>query len=222
MRNTSLLILTAVCGLAHATITIDDFGTGNVSQTINAGTSIGFQNGSMVGGDRYTLTGVQSNPFGLEIQTDIAGGSYSLSSQGQVNGFGEVGYGFAPNGSGTTNQNLNLNLSTENAFKFNFESSDAPGSLIVSVRSSSSNGGNYATVTKAIPGNQVNTPFHMTVGFNEFAGINFNDIDQMVVRFDTGASGDLTLTSFEAVPEPGTMIALGLGAVVAARKRRKA
>ena len=77
-------------------------------------------------------------------------------------------------------------------------------------------------MTKSIPGNQVNTPFMMTVGFNEFSGINFNDIDQMVVRFDTGASGDLTLTSLEAVPEPGTMIALGLGAAMAARKRRKA
>ncbi len=210
-----------VAGAAQATVLIDNYSTGIYNKTITGGSDLAFQTGSMLGGDRYSSMMVETNPFGLELQTNIQNGAYALSSQSGVNAMGELGYGFQANGAGTSFQDLNFNFSGENAFKLNFLSSDTPGTVMMSVRSSSSNGGAFSSVTKPIPGNSVNTPFMTSFSFSEFAGINFSDVDQLVIKFDTGISGDIALDSVEAVPEPATMIVLGAAAAVAARRRKR-
>lgn len=221
--NKSLFLLCGVglVGVANAQLVIDDFSTGNYSKTITSGSDLAFQSGTMVGGDRFAETIVESNPLGLEIQTDILGGTYSVSSQPQMDGMGKVGYGYAASGSGVTNDDLNLDLSSLNAFRINVLSSDQPGSLMVTVRSSSSNGGVAVSSTTALLGDMVNVPHSIDVDFSSFAGIDFSDIDQMEFKFDTTPSADLTVGSVEAVPEPGTMAVLASAGLLALRKRRK-
>jgi hypothetical protein len=220
MRNIIALGVVGAVGIANANVVIDDFQASPYHKTIISGSVTEFQNGTMLGGDRATTTSVQSNLFGLEIQTDIDGGVYALSSQSNVNGSGQLGYGFASSNGGVVNQNLNANLSGENQFKLNFISSDAPGSYTIGVRSSSSAGGNFVNVTKAFQGNSVNTPFMSTVNFSEFGGVNFSDIDQITLTFDTGLSGDVAISSFQAVPEPATMAILGAAAAAFLRRRK--
>jgi hypothetical protein len=220
MRNQLMLGLVVVAGAAQANIVIDDFASGTYHKTITSGSTTEFQNGTMIGGDRYATTMVESNVFGLGIQTDIEFGSYALSAQSGVNGMGELGYGFSDNAGTPVNQDMNMNFSGESQFKLNFISSDAPGTFTISVRSSSS-GGDFVSVTDAFQGNSVNTPFTKTVDFNQFAGVNFSDIDQVVLKFDSANSGDVALSSFQAVPEPTTMITLAAGGVFAARRRKK-
>lgn len=221
MKTPTIIGLVIVASAAQANILIDDFNTGNFGRTITSGSSTDFQMGSMLGGDRYTQMSIQSNPFGLELQTNINNGAYALSSQSGVNAMGEIGYGFASQGGSVIQQNLNQSFAGNNEFKLNFLSSDTPGTVMMSVRSSSSNGGAFASVTKPIPGNSVNSSFMTNFAFSEFTGVNFNDIDQIIVKFDTGVSGDIALGNLEAVPEPATMLVIGAAAAIAARRRRK-
>lgn len=221
MRNQFILGLVVVAGAAQANIVIDDFTTGTYHKTITSGSVTEFQNGSMLGGDRYANTMVESNVFGLEIQTDIESGSYALSAQSGVNGMGSLGYGFSNNGGTPVNQDMNMNFSGESQFKLNFLSSDAPGTYSISVRSSSSNGGAFVTVADTFQGNSVNTPFMRTVDFSQFGGVNFSDIDQVILKFDSATSGDVALSSFQAVPEPASMIVLAAAGAFAARRRKK-
>ncbi|MFM9874734.1 MAG: PEP-CTERM sorting domain-containing protein [Fimbriimonadaceae bacterium] len=221
MRNQLMLGLVVVAGAANANIVIDDFTSGTYHKTITSGSITEFQNGTMIGGDRYANTMVESNVFGLEIQTDIAGGSYALSAQSGVDGMGSLGYGFSNNAGTPVNQDMNLNFSGENQFKVNFISSDAPGTYTISVRSSSSNGGAFVSVTDSFQGNSVNAPFMRTLDFSQFAGVNFADVDQVVLKFDSSTSGDVAISSFQAVPEPASLIVLGTASAFAARRRRK-
>ena len=216
----TLITLTAITTAAFAqVVTIDDFNTGAYNRNITTGSITERQTGSMLGGQRLVTTTVESNAFGLQIQSDVVGGAYSLSSQPQVDGLSQLRYGFGLTGSTITNSDLNANFSNQNAFRFNFLSSDAAGTLTMAVRSG---GGSFVTRSVSFPGNSVNVPFTREIAFSDFGGgVNFADIDQMILTLDTAASGDVTLGSFEAVPEPGTMAVL-TGLALAAARRRKA
>ena len=76
-------------------------------------------------------------------------------------------------------------------------------------------------ITKNLPGNMVNTPMTLTYNFSEWSTINFADIDQILVEFNTQVSGDLTIDSIEAVPEPATMTLLAGALALAARRKKR-
>lgn len=223
MRTALLATLAIAAVAAQANLSIDDFASGTYSRSLTSGSLTEFQTGSMIGGARYATTAVQSNSFGLAIQTDIQGSAYSLSSQPAVDGFGELGYGFTSSSTGPVAQDLDANLTVGglNALRVNFLSSDAPGTLTVSVRSSSS-GADFVSASTSFPGNSVNVPFTREIAYSQFVGVDFSDIDQMVFRFDTGPSGDVSLASIEAVPEPATIAVLAGIAAAAVRRKQKA
>ncbi len=220
MRNHIMLGLLAVAGAANA-IVIDDFSTGEYHKSITELESHQPQAGSMLGGYRATQMQVISNTFGLELSTDIVGGAYTLSAQSGVDGTGRVGYGFTDVGGVVVAQNLNANLSADSAFKLNFLSSDLPGTYTIAVRSSNGINGDYVSYTGNFEGNSVNTPFSKTIEFSQFAGMNFSDVDQILVTIDSGLSGDVSLSSIETVPEPASMAILAVAGAFIARRRKK-
>jgi hypothetical protein len=60
------------------------------------------------------------------------------------------------------------------------------------------------------------------IAFSDFGAFNFADVDQVIFQLDSTASGDTVIDSFEAVPEPASMIALGLGVAALVSRKRKA
>lgn len=221
MRNHITLGLLVVAGVANASVIIDDFTSGTYHQTITSGSVTEFQAGTMLGGSRYATTQVDTNVFGLELGTDIELGNYTLSAQSGVNGQGQLGYGYQDNAGTAVQQDMNADLSTENQFKLDFISSDLPGTYTIGVRSSSSNGGNFATYTGAFQGSSVNAPFTETVNFSEFSGFNFGDVDQITFNFNSDISGDVSLSGLQAVPEPTSMVILATASAMALRRRKK-
>lgn len=57
--------------------------------------------------------------------------------------------------------------------------------------------------------------FELPMGFDR------SQIDFLTIRFDTEASGDLAISRIAAVPEPGTLAALGLGTLALLKRRKK-
>jgi hypothetical protein len=212
--------LSVVAGVAQASsLVFDDYDTGAGSVS---GTGYAFQNGAMLGGDRLMRSAVESNAFGLEFEVDAITGRLSVSSQPGVNGYAQLGYGYQDLGSTFGFQDLNFDASAYNAFEILVLSNDEPTNITISVRSTQQNPSTLITVTKSLPGGNVNTPTLLTYNFADFTGFNFNDIDQVYVEIDPSTSGDVTIDYFKAVPEPATMSLLAVAAAgFAARRRRK-
>ncbi len=213
----------AALGASASAIVLDDFSTGNNNYSITAGSVLGFDSGTMVGGDRALLLSVTANQYGLGFFGDIADGVLSFNSQSGVDALGIFGYGYEFDGTGGALDDLELDLSGLTAFQLNIISRDAPTLVRLALRSSSGDGA-FHHVDVNLTGTSINTPETVTFNFADFAaGIDFSDIDQIEVLLDMDIAGDIAVTSFEAVPEPATMLALGAGAaLLAARRRRKA
>lgn len=218
-----LLVLSAVSAAvaSQALIVIDDFSTGAVNMTTNGATMYSFQNGSMVGGDRFTELNVSGNQFGLQYAVDTTTGLLSVSSQPGVDGNTKLGYGYLDTGTGAGFDNMSFDFSGESRFEIDVFSNDLPATITIALRNSVFNGGTILMVTKNVAGGMVNTPQTITWDFTEFGGFPFNDVDQILVDIETAESGDITLDEIRAVPEPGTMIALGAGAALLASRRRR-
>ncbi|MEZ5162225.1 MAG: hypothetical protein R2688_00440 [Fimbriimonadaceae bacterium] len=110
-----LLVLSAVSAAvaSQALIVIDDFSTGAVNMSTSGATTYSFQNGSMVGGDRYTELNVSGNQFGLQYAVDTTTGLLSVSSQPGVDGNTKLGYGYLDTGTGAGFDNMTFDFSGE-------------------------------------------------------------------------------------------------------------
>ncbi len=225
MKSLKILAIGAIslsAVAANALIMVDDYNTGGGSGSINSGSGYFFQNGTMIGGDRLNYLEITGNNIGLSFDVDVLSGIISMSKQPGVSGIGQVRYGYQPSGQTSAFQDLNMNFSGENQFKVTVLSNDLVGNLRLRLRSSSANAGMFLISTKAIAGG-INSPTDVTWDYSEFAGMNFSDIDQVILEVATGTGGDIAFDNLRAVPEPATMILLGGAAVAAlARKRRKA
>ncbi len=215
--------LFAACALlvgvgAQATVVLDDFGSGNFSHTISSGSGFSFQNGSMVGGDRLSWHSISANPLALSHNLTVINGIFSAASKTQVDPYTEVAYGYAPSGTSWTFEDMNLDLSGENKFQIVALSNDQPGTIGVWVRSGTST----SSVTLNLLPNMISTAHTYVFDFSSYSGINFADVDQVVIQLDNTASGDTVLDEFKAVPEPMTMSVLGLAAFFRRRKKKAA
>lgn len=215
------LAVVAVGASAQA-ITIDNFNTGSFSSVINSASSFSSQAGSMTGGARFSYHEVESNPFLLSHTLQVtSSGVANVASKSGLNAFGWFGYGF--NASGIANADLNLNLSGRDRFRVGVLSNDQDLRLEIRLRSSSGSG-SFVSSFITVPGRDPSVASTETVLFSSFgAGVNFADIDQIILLLDSSTAGDVIVDNFEAVPEPGTMLALAAGVgVLAARRRKKA
>ncbi len=219
LKSALLISATVAATLANANVMIDDFNSGAASSSINTGFQYFSQAGTMVGGDRIVFIGITSNAFGLEMAVDTGLGVLSINSESGVDGLGAVGYGLnLTSPTSTAYDDLNLDLSGESQFKIRTLSRD--GDLVIRVNVRNGNGTNF-TVSQTLLGSSINTPEDTFFNFSAFTGVNFADVDQIQVDFDTANSGDVAVDFIEAVPEPATLTVLGAAAAIAAARRRR-
>ena len=218
MRIFAILSALAVAAVSQA-IVLDAFDDGNMNSVISAVfTPTYTQSAATVpGGNRVVGQEISVNLFGLTHAAVVTNGVFVSASKSGVTAQAAVGYGYDNQGDPGTD--LNLDLSAYNAFTWTVLSNDNPANMRMFLRS---NGVDSNDVTKVIAPNMVSTSQTITFDFSDFIGVDFSDIDQIAMVIDGTSDADTVVDTFEAVPEPGTMIALGAGlAAIAARRKRK-
>lgn len=224
MKKQLTLILTATsilaAGSANALIMIDDFTSGAGSNSLSTpGTVYYSQAGTMIGGDRVGSITVTGNAFGLDVEVDTAAGIMSMNSQSGVDAVLTTNYGYQlMSPTSTAFDDLNMDFSGENQFQIRTISRDGDLRIDFLVRNSPNS---FVSVSKTLLGSSINTPELVTWNFSEFAGIDFSNVDQVLVRFDTANSGDVAVDYIQAVPEPATLTILGAAAALAAARRKR-
>ncbi len=223
----TLGLIAASAASSLATIVIDDFATGAYFRSISSGSAVESQAGGMLGGQRDTLLRIQTpgaNPL-LTLEMLIGGGIQFSSSAATVDGM--CGLQWDGNGGAAEEvgvvpgfadfndiAGLGMSFLGEDRFRVQFLYADQTMAIQMVVRS----GGIDYVANHLYTYSVVND--HDDFLFSEFAGANMGAVQSVTVRFDPPTSGDFALLGVAAVPEPGSLAALALGALVLARKRR--
>jgi hypothetical protein len=226
MIRLSILLGGCVLGASASALVIDDFTSGPYSNTIQSGTVIASQTGTMLGGERDTLMRVTGNPFNLDFEVIINGGLAAISNDASVDSL--FGLDYDGVGEETGGEEFvrgpglgDLNLSGFDRLRFAFLENDQDLALTVQFRTF---GRGMSFGTFNVPQNH--TPFTFDVLFaglnQQGAGADFSDIDRITIFFDGLPSADFALRDIQAVPEPATITALAaaVGILVARRRKR--
>jgi hypothetical protein len=218
-KTTLVIGAVVAASFANATIMIDDFTSGAGSNSLSTGTTYYSQAGTMLGGDRVGSITVTGNAFGLDVSVDTIAGIMSMNSQSGVDALLTTNYGYnLVSPVSTSFEDLNMDFSGENQFEIRTVSRDGDLRIDFLVRNSPNS---FVTVSKFLVGSAINTPEVVTWDFSEFAGVDFSNVDQVLVRFDTANSGDVAVDYIKAVPEPATLTILGAAAALAAARRKR-
>lgn len=214
----------AVAGAAHAFV-IDDFTTGAYSVTLvtPGSTDTAFRGANVLGGIRTTRLTVESNPLFREITLDV-GNHFAISDSGTLaDSHVRVGYGYAeaPGGGLQVNE-LNLDLSGQSAFLVDFLANDLNNDVTVYIGTWNGSSLNLSTVSAVAIGDGGAAPSTLSLPTSGLSGTaSLSNVDVLVFQFDNQASGDFALSGFAAVPEPASMMAIGIGITgLIARRRR--
>lgn len=220
----------ATVASAHAVVIFDDFTSGPYGVTLIAGSDLAEQSGKMVGGYRQTYFEIVDNPFSRLSGFEIFDGAF-VESGVRAETRTRLYYGFRladesdPDGDDDDavddldNNYLNADLSgmSLDGLAINFLSNDLDLEYEITVVSAE--GANTARANGVI-GSGVD--FTSVVPFASFVGtVDLADVDQIIWEFDAAPNGDFAISSVGAVPEPGTMAVLALGAAALLRRRRK-
>jgi hypothetical protein len=228
-----VLVFTAVSlsVAAHAGFVIDDFTDGAVSVSTSSTNPFDADSASasVLGGTRY-LAQTFDGPTRRSAAA-VADGSLNVSTpSGSFTKTALVygnAVGSALNMSGIPDWNVgagtDISLGLNDKLQFNFLSNEQNLNMTVVLQHDMAN---YTFFSKSITGNQL-SPFSVIISSNDIVanwglGASFSKFDTLYVRFDSSVSGDFELGSIEAVPEPGTIAALGMGALAMLRRRKKA
>lgn len=219
------IVASAICaaGFSSASLLIDDFHDGPYTSTLTTpgSSATDVTNATCLGGDRATRWMVQSNPLGTPLFLSTGSGFQVVDSGTLADNWARTAYGFKMVGNTLTIDPMNFDLTPYSAFKINFISNDLNNNVKVYVGTQVGNTVNMSTLSQVAAGGNVNTPFSMIFNFANFTGsANFADADAISFEFDNSPSGDWAISSIEAVPEPASMVALGLGAAALIRRRR--
>ncbi len=168
---------------------------------------------AIIGGIRETKIQLTQNTLGANGGTrmTVGGGFMAVSQSPLTDGQYSLFYGNPGNF-------LNLNLSNESAFRFTLAFNDlAPLRLNMRVGTNGS-GASNAFINLPVVTGPAQT---VIVPFASFAGLaSFSDVDSIRMFFDTEVAGDFVIGQIETVPEPGTIAALGLGALFLLRRKK--
>jgi len=222
MRTIIVAAGVAACCAAPA-IVIDDFTTGPVTHSMTSGSVILQQLGSMAGGQRDLLLTVLTNSVTQQLQQTIGSGM-SITSSGTlltarigldydgVDAENPIGSTF---NAGLPGINPSLDISGQTWLRFNFLANDRTLNLQAELT-----GSGTSTAAVSVAGNQ-DTPFTVDIPLADFNGTaNFATIHRMTFYFNTSPSGDFALGSIEVVPEPSSLLAVGVGMMLLLRRRK--
>ena len=222
MKYLALVGLIAVGASAHATM-IDDFLTGSYnSGAISAGTVDSWTTaGSAIGGIRYQSLSVILNPLGGDAKCRVitTPGVLDVSSDSDVDIDYTLGYGYANSSTVVASNPLNSNFTSIPIIDLNFRTNDL--SLPVTVTLYTNGGANsFSRTLNVNAGIFSASPVSYQFDFTADAA-SLGDVDGFKIYFDPAAGGDFSLNGIQAVPEPTTIAALSLGALVLLRRRKK-
>ncbi|HVL38697.1 MAG TPA: PEP-CTERM sorting domain-containing protein [Fimbriimonadaceae bacterium] len=219
MKRLAVLLCACSAAGAHAVVVLDNFTDAqSLSLTAQGSTSSVVNGAGMVGGSRRMGLTLLAGIPGVPISASSTIGSGFLDHRSSSFSISALGLTY---GGPLTSGDLNLNLSGENRFRLSFHYNDIANTDVqIEVRTAGGGGG---TSSLAMPVPRVTNPSHtVDFMFANFVGTaNFGDVDEIRVVFSPMESGDFLLAAnFQAVPEPGTMIAVGLGVAALAARRR--
>ena len=227
MRRLFLFAGITACALSHALV-LDGFTDGFASNS----TKVDFNydvSASVPGGIRSIDHAFTANPNNRNILTELLAndpGRFYIESGSNVNGAVNLYYGGGalpgtPNSRPLDFPDFNglggVDLSSFSAFKASYLGNDQNSTTFAMRVFDGTNTGVFTGTPVAQGSGMVLIPFAAFVG-----GVNFANVDKIHLQVGLPDGNDITLTNFEAVPEPATMTLLGLGAVAMLRRRKKA
>ncbi len=214
--------LIALASGAQATV-VDDFMTGSYnSGGITSGTVNNWSTAASVfGGLRYSSLTVISNPLVGDAKCRVitTPGVLDVSTDTDVDINFTLGYGFANSSTTPASNQLNQNMMSMPIIDINFRTNDLAMPVTVTLFT---NGGanSYSRSATIAAGIFSASPTSYQFDFSANAA-SLGDVDGIQIYFDPAASGDFSLNGVQAVPEPMSLTALSLGALVLLRRRKK-
>ena len=221
MKCLGLIGALALGASAHAVV-IDDFLTGNYnSGAITSGTlDVWTSASSALGGNRYQSLTVTGNPLGGNASCRViaSAGVLDVSSDTDVDINYTLGYGYAASSTTPASNQLNTSFVASPRFELEFRSNDI--TLPVTMTLYTNGGANtYSRSMSVNAGITTASPVIYTFDFTSDAA-SLGDVDGIKIFFDPAASGDFALNGIYAVPEPTSIAAISLGAIVLLRRRK--
>jgi hypothetical protein len=219
MKGTAIVVGIALSSFAFPVIVIDDFTSGSFSYSRSSvGTSSARVPGTMLGGTRWTLSNVTSNPSGSVLNVNVGSGAANFVAGDGLVHVSDVRYGYNLSG-GLADLNVDLTAGGLNGFKISFLENSGNLNLLVQMRRTVGAGAQWGS--HAIVVGPSASPFDVFVPYSVFGSLNLTDVDQVIFRFTNQPGEDYKLGRIEAVPEPATLAALGLGVAALIRRRRR-
>ncbi len=226
MKKLGIFAVTVFCVLtlqASATIMVDNFNQGTISNYVNQGTQFasgsnsGLNTTNTVGGARYAAITWQDGTENTTLQINPQGDNAQKCSFGSNpgnDGYFELLYG--------STGDLNADMTdggTQGKLALFFIFSDVRGTSTVTFTTTGL-GSSTLSMENPIGGTMSEWLYFEYPSFSGSA--DFEDVDQITIRLDSTAGADITLDMVETglIPEPATAALMGLFGVAILWRRR--